>query len=72
MRSGQYPRSCCWPRPTRRIRPPNHTGASAASRRFCPLIIDAMARARGCDADELRAHTTRNARALFTRWPQAT
>lgn len=34
---------------------------------FLPLIIDAMARARGCSAEHLRARTTQNARALFAR-----
>ena len=38
---------------------------------FLPLIVDAMARARGAPNERLREICTRNALALFRRWPGA-
>lgn len=39
---------------------------------YLPLIVDAMAQARGCEVQQLREATTRNALRLFARWPRAT
>jgi len=38
---------------------------------YLPLILDAMARARGATSEHMRAACTRNARDLFSRWPAA-